>query len=175
MRYASIAVTTAIFTAIAVTPATAAQTADTTVTFTVSATDGLNITAPSSAALSNTTPGGTASGPIGIVTVNDQRSTLDTHWTATVALFAAFTTGTQSGSETITGADVDYDPNGAISPVNGPFTPGTAGDLSSPRTAFSRPSGSGNNSVSWNPTLAVHVPTTAVAGLYTGTLRHSVA
>jgi hypothetical protein len=113
---------------------------------------------------------------MGIVTVNDQRSTLDTHWTATVALFAPFTTGGQSGAETITGADVDYDPGTTqINAVNGPFTPGTAGDLSAPRTAYSRPSGSGNNTVSWNPTLTVHVPANAVAGLYTGTLRHSVA
>ena len=175
MRYVSIAVTTAIFTAIAMTPATAAPTADTTVTFNVTATDGLNITAPSSAALSDAAPGGTATGPVGIVAVTDERSAFDTHWTATVALFTPFTTGAQSPAETIPRASVDYDPGAAISPVNGPFTPGTTGDLGVPRTAFSRPSGSGNNSVSWNPTLTVHVPSAAVAGAYSGILRHSVA
>jgi hypothetical protein len=175
MRYASIAVATALFTAIAATPAIAASSADTTVTFTVNATDGLNITAPASAALSNTTPGNDATGSIGVVTVTDQRSTIDTHWTATAALFLPFTTGTQTAAETIPRANVDYDPGAEINPVNGPFVAGTPGDLSASRTAFSRPSGSGNNSVSWNPTLTVHVPATAVAGLYTGTLRHSVA
>ncbi|MEV4295557.1 hypothetical protein [Microbispora rosea] len=33
----------------------------------------------------------------------------------------------------------------------------------------------GVNSAEWNPALVVNVPAQAVAGLYTGTVNHSVA
>jgi hypothetical protein len=33
----------------------------------------------------------------------------------------------------------------------------------------------GNNTTTWNPTLIVTIPSTAVAGTYTGTVTHSVA
>ncbi|MEJ8640037.1 hypothetical protein [Streptomyces sp. MS2.AVA.5] len=97
------------------------------------------------------------------------------NWTATAALSSSFATGGGTPAETISGADVDYAPGAAINPVNGPFVPGSPGDLGALRPAFSRPSGSGDNSVSWNPTLTVHVPAEAVAGEYTGVVRHSVA
>ncbi len=35
--------------------------------------------------------------------------------------------------------------------------------------------GVGNNSATWDPTIAVAVPATAVGGAYTGTLTQSVA
>jgi len=40
---------------------------------------------------------------------------------------------------------------------------------------MSHTTGSGANSVSWNPTLTIAVPSGAVAGTYTGTVVHSVA
>ncbi|MFJ6631803.1 hypothetical protein ACIQMR_10455 [Streptomyces sp. NPDC091376] len=154
--------------------ATAAPTDDTTVTFAVNATDGLNITAPASASLSATTPGNDSTGQMGVVTVTDERSTLNTTWEATVTS-TEFTTGGGTPAETIGSELVDYSPGAAINPVNGPFTAGSNGDLSDPLVAFSRASGNGNNSVSWNPTLTVNVPAAAVAGTYTGTVTHSVA
>ncbi|MEJ8632511.1 hypothetical protein [Streptomyces sp. MS2.AVA.5] len=175
MRYASIAVATVVLTTLSMMPAIAATSADTTVTFTVEATDGLNITAPASAALSDTTPGGDASGSLGVVTVTDERSAINASWTVTAELASSFTTGTQTPAETIYGSNVDYAPGPAINPVNGPFVPGGTGPLFAPRTAFSRSLAAGNNSVSWNPTLTVHVPAAAVAGDYTGVVRHSVA
>ena len=36
-------------------------------------------------------------------------------------------------------------------------------------------SGNGNNSASWDPTVAVAVPSTAVGGSYTATLTQSVS
>lgn len=152
----------------------AAPTDDTTVTFTVNATDGLNITAPASATLSAATPGNDSTGQLGAVTVTDERSTLNTTWEATVTS-TPFTTGGETPAETIGAALVDYSPGAAINPVNGPFTAGTPGNLGAPLVAFSRASGDGNNSVSWNPTLTVNVPAAAVAGTYTGTVTHSVA
>ncbi|MET8448017.1 hypothetical protein [Streptomyces sp. NPDC005209] len=154
------------------TPSTAA---DTVTTFTVTATTGLTISAPGSASLSSAAPGGSATGSMGVVTVNDQRSQLGTTWTATVALSAAFTTGGGTAAETITGSSVTYDPGTATAETNAPHTPGSTGTLASSRTAFSRASGDGANSVSWNPTLTVAVPPSKVSGNYTGTVTHSVA
>jgi hypothetical protein len=42
-------------------------------------------------------------------------------------------------------------------------------------TAMSLTAGAGSNAASWNPTLIVAIPAGAVAGLYTGTVTHSVA
>ncbi|MBC9731472.1 hypothetical protein [Streptomyces sp. TRM68367] len=149
---------------------------DTVTTSTVTATTGLTISAPANATLSSAAPGGQATGALGNVTVNDQRSQLNTTWTATVSLAApGFTTGAGTAAETIPGSNVTYDPGAAINPVNPPFTPGTAGTLAAPRTAFSRASGNGANSVSWNPTLTVSVPASSVSGDYQGTVTHSVA
>ncbi|MFI2458219.1 hypothetical protein [Streptomyces sp. NPDC019539] len=169
-----IAVAAAAIAGLSAPPSMAAPSDDTTVTFTVNATDGLNITAPASATLSAATPGNDSSGQMGVVTVTDERSTLNTTWEATVTS-TDFTTGGETPAETIGSELVDYSPGAAINPVNGPFTPGSAGDLGAPLVAFSRASGNGNNSVSWNPTLTVNVPPAAVAGTYTGTVTHSVA
>ncbi|WP_229834087.1 hypothetical protein [Streptomyces xantholiticus] len=171
--HAAIAAAVAIA-AIAVTEVPA-NAADTTTTFTVTATTGLTVGAQPNASLSSAAPGGDAVGALGNVTVNDQRSELSTDWIATVSLSTPFTTGSGTASETIGGASVVYDPRTAINPVNGPFTAGTSGNLASPRTAFSRPSGDGANSVSWNPQLTVSVPAGNVSGAYSGVITHSVA
>ncbi|MFJ8360717.1 hypothetical protein [Streptomyces sp. NPDC093984] len=154
------------------TPATAA---DTVTTFTVTATTGLTITAPATASLSTATPGGSATGQLGTVTVSDQRSQLGTTWTATVSLSSAFKTGGGTASETISGNNVTYTPGSATAETNPPHTAGNPGSLASPITAFSRTSGDGANSVSWNPTLTVNVPAGNVSGTYSGTITHSVA
>ncbi|NBE54509.1 hypothetical protein GUY60_24435 [Streptomyces sp. YC537] len=164
-----------VVTAASAQPAAADTTQDTTTTFAVTATDGINITAPASATLTDAAPGATATGQLTAIRVNDQRSALDSNWTATVSLTTPFTTGGGTASETIGGANVDYDPGTEVNPVNGPFTAGSAATLAATRTAFSRTSGSGDNAVSWTPTVSVRVPANAVAGTYTGTLRHSVA
>ncbi|GGT44559.1 hypothetical protein GCM10010271_55760 [Streptomyces kurssanovii] len=153
-------------------PATAV---DTTTTFTVTATTGLTASAPGSASLSGAAPGGQATGALGTVTVNDQRSQLSTTWTATVSLSTPFTTGAGTAPETISGASVNYAPGTATAETNPPHTPGTAGSLASARTAFSRTSGDGANSVSWNPQLTVDVPASNVSGDYSGVITHSVA
>ncbi len=152
-----------------------APAADTTTTFTVTATTGLTITTPGTGALSSAAPGGEASGQLGTVTVNDDRSQLGTTWTATVSLSTPFQTGGGTPAETCGGSYVEYDPGPATAETNPSHTPGTEGTLASTRTAFSRTSGDGANSVSWNPTVAVYVPSSKVSGTYVGTLTHSVA
>ena len=41
--------------------------------------------------------------------------------------------------------------------------------------AFTLTGGSGANTASWNPTVRVRIPATAVAGAYSGTVTQSVA
>jgi hypothetical protein len=158
--------------------ASAATTGDTTVTFTVTA-GTLDITVPATVDLGSTAPGGTVSAPLGAVTVTDTRGASPATWTTTVTS-TDYTTGAATAAETVPTANVTYwsGPTTASNPAIG-FTPGqpTAGDavaLTAGQTAFSF-SGAGGNTATWNPTLTIAVPATAVAGTYSGTVTHSVA
>ncbi|MDG4768394.1 hypothetical protein O7632_30515 [Solwaraspora sp. WMMD406] len=171
---------TAAVTAVAVaTPAAAQPSGDTLVTFTVSTSD-LTIQVPAAVNLGSAFPGQTLTGQLGNVTVNDQRAALTATWVASV-VSTAFTTGSGGPEETIQPNVVDYWSGPAVSTTGtGTFVPGqpTAADavsLSMPRTAFSKTAGSGNNSATWNPTLEIAIPGDSVAGLYQGTVTHSVA
>jgi hypothetical protein len=175
MRVRNAAIASAMVIGALVTTSPRATAADTTTTFTVTATTGLTISAPGSASLSSAAPGGTASGSLGNVTVSDQRSQLNTTWTATVELSTDFTTGAASASETISGAQVTYTPGNPVSETNPPHTAGTAGTLAAQRAAYSRAAGDGANSVTWNPSVSVAVPAGNVSGNYSGVITHSVA
>ncbi|GGO74721.1 hypothetical protein GCM10012289_48060 [Nonomuraea cavernae] len=158
-------------------------TCPTTVTFAVSSGDGLTITVPNGpVSIGGAAPGGLISGPIGTVTVDDTRAALSATWTATVSA-TSFTTGGGTPAETVPASSVFYWSGPATSISGAPaaaFVPGQPNaasrqSLNNPRTAFSKVSGSGNNSASWAPTIEVDVPAQAVAGTYTGTVNHSVA
>jgi hypothetical protein len=143
----------------------------TTTTFTV--TNGaLTITTPNSVNLGSGAPG-TTIGPtaLGAVTVNDNRASANASWSATVsstdftsgsqtipATDATYTTGTVTSTGTIT---ITSDPGLTLTGAAQPVVSGSAG--------------SGNNSASWDPTIAIAVPAAAVAGLYSGTITHSVS
>ncbi len=148
-------------------------------TFTVS-TANLTIEVPASRDLGSGFPGQTVSGQLGTVTVIDQRAAATATWTATV-VSSQFDTGTDLPSETVLPNLVNYWSGPATATSgNGTFTPGQPmradrTSLEQPRTAFSKTSGSGNNSASWIPTLEITIPQDAVAGLYRGTVTHSVA
>ncbi|MBW8738369.1 MAG: hypothetical protein JF621_15015 [Streptomyces turgidiscabies] len=175
MRVRNAAVASAVAIGAVVMTSPPATAADTTTTFTVTATSGLVVSAPDSATLSSATPGGTASGSLGNVTVNDQRSQLNSTWTATVALSTAFTTGAGSASQTISGGQVTYTPGNPVTETNPPHTPGTAGTLTAQRNAYVRTSGDGANAVTWNPSVSVAVPAANVSGDYSGVITHSVS
>ncbi|MGW4517171.1 hypothetical protein ACWEO4_35530 [Streptomyces sp. NPDC004393] len=147
---------------------------DTDVFFEVRPTDGLTISVPSRATLSCTVPGGTAWGRLGEVEVVDERSASYAQWIAIVSLRREFTSGGHE-NDAISGSRVRYASGPPIHAFNGPFFPGVPGNLDDPRVAFSHPYGSGNNFVSWNPALDVHVPESAVADPYRGTVIYSVA
>jgi hypothetical protein len=152
---------------------------DTTVVVTVNS-GALTITAPASSNLGSGASGDSITGQLGSVSVTDARAALTSDWTAT-ASSTDFTTGGGTPAETISSSDVNYWSGTATATTGtGTFTPGqaTAGDevgLDSPRTAFTHSEGSGNNSATWNPTIDVETPSSAVAGVYTGTVTHSVA
>ncbi|PJM97453.1 hypothetical protein CG719_00635 [Streptomyces sp. CB01373] len=173
----AVAVGAAVLVLAAVTPSAQAQ--DTAVTFTVQG-GALAVSTPASAALSNTTFGGTATGQLGAVTVNDLRGVVPAPWTATVTS-TAFTTGAGGANQSIPDSDVEYWSGPATSTNgSGTFTPGqptaaAAVALSSAQTAFAHTAGGGANSASWDPTVIVNVPSTVASGAYTGTITHSVA
>ncbi|WP_416902138.1 hypothetical protein [Micromonospora echinospora] len=160
-------------------PAAAAPTDTTVVTFTVG-TANLEIFAPTSVNLGSTFADTPIQGTIGPVQVVDARAALTATWVATVSS-TEFTTGSGSAAETIPPALIEYwsgplvTSTGTGTFVPGQPTPADAVTLSVPRTAFSKTSGSGNNTATWNPTIRVNVPATAVAGTYTATVTHSVA
>ncbi|MFY1578945.1 hypothetical protein ACN26Z_29065 [Verrucosispora sp. WMMD703] len=160
-------------------PAAAAPSGDTIVTFTVS-TANLDIAVPPAVNLGAAFAGSSITGELGNVTVTDSRSALNATWTATVSS-SAFTTGGGTPEETILPNLVEYWSGGAIATTGtGTFVPGqpTQADavvLNVPRVAFSKTSGSGNNSATWAPDIRITIPGGAVGGTYTGVITHSVA
>ena len=153
---------------------------DTTVTFTVT-TGTLTITAPATIPLGSGAPGTTISGPVGPVTVTDNRALLSAAWTATASA-TAWTTGAASPAETIPVSRVGYavgsiTTTGTITATgtNRPAGP-AAGDLSgAPQAVVTGTAGVGDNTAGWDPAISVAVPAFAVGGIYTGTLTQSVS
>lgn len=160
--------------------ADAATTGGTTTTFTLTA-GNLAITTPSSKDLGSVATGSASTGAqLGAVSVTDGRGGLNAAWTTSVSS-TDFTTGSASADETIAKANADYWSGLATgSTGTGVFTPGQATallkqTLASSRTAFAGSVLIGNNSATWNPTVGITIPAQAVAGVYSGTITHSVA
>jgi hypothetical protein len=154
--------------------------AQTPTTFEVTALGGLAVSAPAGPVhLGQAGSGGTIAAQLGAVTVSDQRGALLGSWTASVAA-SDFTTGAATADETIGRASLSYwsGPATAISGtavlIPGQLTELLAVDLGASRTAFAATGTVGNNSATWNPTIIVTVPGSAVVGTYTGTITHSV-
>lgn len=158
-------------------------TCPTTVTFTVTAAGGLAITVPDGPVdLGSGTPGNQISGQLGAITVADERAALAATWVASViAAPAGFTTGGGTAAETVPTSNALYWSGPATATTGtGTFVPGqinaaAAQSLDVSRTAFSKTTGSGDNSATWNPTIVINIPDQAVIGTYTGTVNHSVA
>ena len=108
------------------------------------------------------------------MTVTDGRGLATATWTATVSS-TDFSTGSGGGAATTPAADLFYDP-GPVS-TTGTITATSNGAVLSatPQAIVAGTSGSGINSAAWNPTVVVTVPSTAVAGTYTGTITESVS
>jgi hypothetical protein len=180
MKLAAVATVAAASLAGLAVPAHAATTGNTTTTFTLTA-GVLAITAPSTANLGSVATGtASTSSQLGSVSVSDGRGALLGAWT-TSASSTDFTTGGATSDETIAKASADYWSGAATSTTGvGTFTPGQANAgakqaMSTSRTAFSASGVIGNNTASWNPTVIINIPSAAVAGVYSGTVTHSVA
>lgn len=171
----------AVFVAGGAISATAAPTDTTTVTFEVLA-GTLDIDAPATADLGTGIPGGVISGSLGPVTVTDTRASDDASWEATVTS-TVFQTGGGTPPETVLASEVDYWSGPATATTgDGTFTPGQLTaveadplDSVAPLPAFTHIGGTGNNSATWSPGLMVNLPLDSQAGVYTGTVTHSVA
>jgi hypothetical protein len=158
---------------ISTTNAPAAGDPDTTVTFTVTV-GAISMTAPATANLGSGGPGTTISGPLGEVVVTDDRALLAASWVAT-ASSTDWVTGTHTTSETIPATDATYTPGTVTTSGTITATPVGITLSNSAQTVVTGSAGIGDNTASWDPTIAVAVPTSAVGGAYTATLTQSVS
>lgn len=126
----------------------------------------------------------TVAGQLGNVTVTDTRGSLVAAWTATVSATDFVHTaagGTPAENEKVPKANIAYMATnlgqtltGTTRTGVGTFVPGLAPSLATSSTAGVW-SGSGSNSVVWNPTLTLSLTQSQVAGRYDGVITHSVA
>jgi hypothetical protein len=136
----------------------------------------LSISVPTDAGNLGTRPnsvaGGTISGPLGQVQVNDARSAAaGSGWVATV-IASAFT---PPAGPAIAASAVSYT-NGPITKIGtATYTANNPGGLTGVIPALTATGITGDNSATWNPTINVAVPGGMAAGVYTATITHSVA
>jgi len=146
---------------------------DTTVTFAVTSGE-LTMTAPTASDLGSGAPGDTITSEIGAVTVTDDRALLTAAWTATASA-TDFTTGGGTAAETIPATDATYSPGTITTTGTITATPTSITLDHEAQPVVAGTAGVGNNTASWDPTVAVAVPPAAVGGTYTGTLTQSVS
>lgn len=157
---------------------------DTPSTFTLSSSGGLSIAVPDGSVTpvslgTASTGSGSLSHALGNVTVTDGRGQLTATWSAT-ASSTDFTTGTQTANETVTKANVGYYAGvgtalvgqvGGFVPAGTALTPVSLGSSA----AVGQWAGTGNNTVTWNPTITFTLSPSQVAGVYSGTITQSVS
>lgn len=155
--------------------APAANAGETATTFTLTA-GALSVSAPVSKDLASAAAGAASlSATLGTVTVSDGRGALAGTWSASAAS-TDFTTGTGATLRTIAKASVSY-----LAPlpttVSGTVVPATTGlqTLDAAKAVVTAATITGNNVVSWDPTVTVTLPADATAGSYAGTITHSIA
>jgi hypothetical protein len=153
-------------------PASAAGTAAT-VTVTGGA---LAITVPANAGnigtIADTVLGGTISGPLGQVQVNDARgAAAGSGWVATV-ISTAFT---PPSGPTIGAASVGYTVGPITQVGTATYTADNPPNLTGVVAAVTATGITGDNSATWDPTINVAVAGGTVAGVYSGTITHSVS
>ena len=167
----SIAVIAGMLTLGAASPALAGTT-----TATVTVTGGsLSITVPADAGnlgtRANTVLAGTISGSLGQVRVDDARSAAaGSGWIASV-ISTAFT---PPSGPTIGAAAVGYTAGTITKVGTATFTANDPPDLTGSVPAVTATGITGDNSATWNPTINVTVAGGKAAGVYSGTITHSV-
>ncbi len=149
--------------------------ADTT-TASVTVTGGsLTISAPAAAgslgSISNSVSGGTISGALGQVQVNDARSAAaGSGWVASV-ISTAFT---PSAGPTIAASAVSYTAGPITKTGTATYTANNPGNLTGASAAVTATGITGDNSATWNPTINVAVAGGTIATTYSAIITHSV-
>ena len=157
---------------LAAAPASAAEATSATVSVTGGA---LTITVPADAGSlgtrANSVEGGTISGPLGQVQVNDARSAAaGSGWVASV-ISTAFT---PPSGPAIAASAVGYTA-GVIAQVGtATYTANDPPNLTGVAPAVTATGITGDNSATWNPTINVAVPGGMAANVYSATITHSV-
>jgi hypothetical protein len=141
----------------------------TTVVLTVTS-GALTLSTPASAVLGSGAPGTTISAPIGPCAVTDDRALLSASWTV-----SASQTDFANGPSVIPAGDATYTPGTVTTTGTITVTQISVTLSNTPQVVLDGSSGVGDNTATWNPTLAVSVPPSAVGGTYTSTLTQSVA
>lgn len=143
-------------------------------TFTITG-GSLSITVPTASAdlgtRANTVQGGTISGPLGQVQVNDARSMVaGSGWVASV-ISTAFT---PPSGPAVAASAAGYTV-GAITQVGtATYTPNDPANLTGVAPAITATGITGDNSATWNPTINVAVPGGMAANVYSAVVTHSV-
>ena len=135
----------------------------------------LSITAPATAGTlgsrAATVLGGTISGSLGEVQVNDARAAAaGSGWVATVISSTFTATG-----GTIAASDVGYTAGPITKVGTATYTANDPTNLTGASAAVTATGITGNNSASWNPTINIFVAGTMPAATYSGTITHSVS
>jgi hypothetical protein len=154
--------------------ASADTTGDTTATITV--TGGfLSITVPADAgnlgSHTNSVGGGTISGPLGQVQVEDGRSAAAGSGWVTSVISSAFT---PPSGPAIAASAVSYTAGTIAKVGTATYTANNPGDLTGVVAAVTATGITGDNSATWNPTINVAVAGGMAAGVYSATITHSV-
>jgi hypothetical protein len=155
-------------------PASADTTGASTATVTVQG-GALSITVPTDAGslgtLINTVGGGTISGPLGQVQVNDARSAAaGSGWVASV-ISTAFT---PPSGPTIAASAVGYTAGVITKTGTATYTANNPANLTGAVAAVTATGITGDNSATWNPTINVAVAGGTIANVYSATITHSV-
>jgi hypothetical protein len=174
-RTALVAVTAAGLCSGMMLPASAATTGGSPATVTVEG-GALSITVPADAgslgSVANHVLGGTISGPLGEVQVNDARSAAaGSGWVVTV-ISTAFT---PPAGPTIAASLVGYTAGDITKVGTATYTANDPTDLTGVSPAVTASGITGDNSATWNPTITVTVPGGTIAGTYSATITHSVS
>jgi hypothetical protein len=156
-------------------PASAETTGGSTATVTITG-GALSITVPADAgslgSRVNTVGGGTISGPLGQVQVNDARSAAaGSGWVASV-ISTAFT---PAAGPAIAASAVSYSAGTITKTGTATYTANNPGDLTGVAAAVTASGITGDNSATWSPTISVAVAGGTAAGVYSATITHSVA
>jgi hypothetical protein len=135
----------------------------------------LSITVPVDAgslgSRANTVGGGTISGPLGQVQVNDARSAAaGSGWVVSV-ISTAFT---PPAGPAIAASAVSYTAGAITKLGTATYTANDPPNLTGVAPAVTASGITGDNSATWNPGITVAIPGGTAAGVYSATITHSV-